>query len=512
MNWSVFAGLRRWLNTRTKNPSPSPFESEAAARARSAPRATVVIPALNEERRIGEVVRYARADPACAEVIVVDDSSLDETVVRARDAGAKVITSTMLGKGASMEDGIRAAANEIIVYLDGDLAGLEPGIITKLAEPIATNQFDMVKAAFGRGGGRVTELTAKPMLKMFFPELSRFAQPLGGIMSARKSLLSALSFESGYGVDIGLLIDAHTHGARVGEVDIGSLEHESQPLANLALMAQEISRVVLDRRGNQSRLSVDHILSVFEMERQNQTDIDGVLTKLNGVRKLALFDMDGTVTRQRFVVELAKATQRSDALAELLRIDDDTTRSDEIAALFRFIPKATFEHVARTIELREDAVATVNQLRRAGYSVGVISDSYFVATEIIRRRIFANFAVAHTLEFDRDVCAGRLRLNRAFTRADGCQKHAVCKSNVMRYLSAAVGSTQLEHTLAIGDNYNDLCLLQLVDRGLTIEPKHPALLQSANIFEIESLNAALAFIHPKADGATAAADGATINS
>ena len=80
----------------------------------------------------------------------------------------------------------------------------------------------------------------------------------------------------------------------------------------------------------------------------------------------------------------------------------------------------------------------------------------------------------------------------------------------MRYLSVAVGSRQLEHTLAIGDNYNDLCLLQLVDRGLTIEPKHPALLQSANIFEIESLDAALAFIHPKADRATAAADGATI--
>lgn len=81
---------------------------------------TVVIPALNEAARIAEVVAYALADPATAEVIVVDDSSLDDTALLAAAAGARVITSTMLGKGRSMHDGLRVAAHDLIAYLDGD--------------------------------------------------------------------------------------------------------------------------------------------------------------------------------------------------------------------------------------------------------------------------------------------------------------------------------------------------------------------------------------------------------
>jgi glucosyl-3-phosphoglycerate synthase len=88
--------------------------------------ASVVIPALNEAARIASVVRHALADPATAEVIVVDDSSIDDTAQLARQAGAEVITSTMLGKGASMCDGVGVAGCELVVYLDGDLSGLRP--------------------------------------------------------------------------------------------------------------------------------------------------------------------------------------------------------------------------------------------------------------------------------------------------------------------------------------------------------------------------------------------------
>jgi glycosyltransferase involved in cell wall biosynthesis len=94
--------------------------------------ATVCIPALNEEKRIADVVAYALADPATAEVVVIDDSSIDATAALARAAGARVQTSTMLGKGSSMFDGAQAAREELVVYLDGDLAGLRPGIISDL--------------------------------------------------------------------------------------------------------------------------------------------------------------------------------------------------------------------------------------------------------------------------------------------------------------------------------------------------------------------------------------------
>ena len=151
---------------------------------------SVVIPALNEAARIAEVVRYALSDAMTGEVIVIDDSSVDDTAHLAREAGATVITSSMLGKGVSMRDGAKAAQYDVVVYLDGDLTGLQPNIITDLATPILAGQADFVKGQFGRRAGRVTELTAKPMLKLFFPELSEFTQPLGGIIASRRSLLA----------------------------------------------------------------------------------------------------------------------------------------------------------------------------------------------------------------------------------------------------------------------------------------------------------------------------------
>ena len=245
-------------------------------------RASVLIPALNEGKRIAQVVAYARADPATGEVIVIDNSSIDATAQLARSAGATVVTSTLLGKGASMRDGVGLAKHDLLVYLDGDLSGLRKGIITQLVGPLARNEADFVKARFGRVGGRVTELTAKPMLKIFFPELAHFGQPLGGIISARKSLLQSLEFEDAYGVDIGLLLDSHLAGARLAEVDIGSLEHDSQPLQDLSFMANEVSRVIFSRARAAGRLNVDQIAAMYETQRQAAAELDYVLTRKKG--------------------------------------------------------------------------------------------------------------------------------------------------------------------------------------------------------------------------------------
>jgi glucosyl-3-phosphoglycerate synthase len=171
-----------------------PVEEPAAMAMPMLRYATVVIPALNEARRIADVVAYVLADEATAEVIVIDDSSIDDTARLARQAGARVITSTMLGKGASMGDGGSRRQGGPACLPGRRPVGLRPGIITDLCRPLLRGQADFVKARFGRGGGRVTELTAKPMLKVFFPEVAHFAQPLGGIVAARRSLLRSLSF------------------------------------------------------------------------------------------------------------------------------------------------------------------------------------------------------------------------------------------------------------------------------------------------------------------------------
>jgi glucosyl-3-phosphoglycerate synthase len=451
---------------------------------------SVIIPALNEAARIASVVAYALADAATAEVIVIDDSSTDDTARLAQAAGARVVTSSMLGKGASMQDGMRAARHDLLVYLDGDLAGLRPGIISDLALSLHNDEADFVKAKFGRSGGRVTELTARPMLKLFFPELTRFAQPLGGIVAARKSLLQTFRFEDGYGVDIGLLIDAQRAGARLGEVDIGSLEHESQTLQGLSIMAQEVGRVIFDRAKAAGRLSVEHILSVYELDRQNQADIDFVLLRLRDRRKLALLDMDGTIVTTRFVAELARATGRSDKLVGLLDSAalSDAARSHAIAEVFRFVHKREFEEVARQMPIREGVVETVNRLRRAGYAVGVVSDSYFVAAEIVRRRIFADFCIAHTIGFESEVCLGKLTINRAFEHSPGCTQsgHDACKSNVLHHIRHAPLDVALESVVVVGDGLNDLCLLRMADRAYTIDPKHDSLRAEPGVIEIRS--------------------------
>ncbi|MDO9093114.1 MAG: glycosyltransferase [Rubrivivax sp.] len=491
----------RWLDQPARPLRRPPVETRAAstepATAEPLPltrSCTVVIPALNEAKRIAEVVRFALADPATAEVLVVDDSSIDDTVQLAREAGARVITSSMLGKGTSMRDGMLDARNELLVYLDGDLAGLRNGIISDLVRPLVQGEADFVKARFGRGGGRVTELTAKPMLKVFFPEVAHFAQPLGGVIAARRGLLQPLAFEDGYGVDIGLLLDAHRAGARLAEVDIGSLEHDSQPLLDLTVMANEVSRVIYQRARASGRLHVEQIIAMYETQRQATAELDHILTRRRGRQRVLLLDMDGTVSTQRFVVQIAAASGRQAELMQLLDqpSDDDATRSERIAALFRFVHKQDFEKVARSITLRPGVIEFVNRMRREGFMVGLLSDSYFVAADIVRKRIFADFALAHTLQFDNEVCNGTVRINPAFLPLNDSDGPPVCKSHVLRRMRADGRQPPIQESWAVGDNVNDLGLLRLVDRAFAIDPKSPLLAQTSGVTVVTSFDELLA--------------------
>ncbi len=462
-----------------------------------APRASVVIPALNEAKRIASVVQYALADAMTDEVLVVDNSSTDDTAALAAQAGARVVTARMLGKGAAMLDGVLQARNELLVFLDGDLAGLRPGVVSDLARPLVAGEADFVKARFGRSGGRVTELTAKPMLKVFFPELARFAQPLGGIIAARRSLLQSLTLEDAYGVDVGLLIDAHRVGARLAEVDIGSLEHDSQPLVDLGAMANDIARVIFERARGAGRLHVEQIGAMFEAQRQAAAGVETVLTRRRGRTRLLLLSLDGTLIRERFAQVLARSIGQEAALIKLLG-EPAEGRAERIAALLRFTHRRQFERVAREIPLRDGVIPFVNRMRREGFMVGIVSDGYFGAADIVRRRIFADFALAHLLQFDGDVANGELRLNPAFQPDEGGEGPPLCKSHVLRRFRADAFEPRLQTAWAVGDNLNDLGLLRAADRsfaladaaaevrkepGVTVVASFEALLQKAEALE-----------------------------
>jgi hypothetical protein len=208
---------------------------------------TVIIPALNEERTIGNVVKFCLSHSLVTEVIVVDDSSEDHTVEKSMKAGALVITSAKRGKGISMKEGINHSGNEILVFLDGDIDPYPLATIDDLTQPVIRGEADFVKAAFSRNAGRVTELVAKPLLSLLYPELAAFSQPLSGMIGGRKKLFEQIDFFHDYGVDVGILIDMFLMQAKIREVNIGYIHNKSQPWNCLAKMSKEVAGAILHK-------------------------------------------------------------------------------------------------------------------------------------------------------------------------------------------------------------------------------------------------------------------------
>ena len=457
-----------------------PTSSPSRPKRLPARKVTVVIPCLNESRTIAEVVRFARADRLVGEVLVIDDGSIDGTPELAEQAGARVVTSALLGKGESMEEGWQHARHDILVYLDGDLTGLRKGLIRSLVTPLLTGEADFVKAKFTRAAGRVTILTAKPLLKTYFPELADFAQPLGGIIAARRDLLKRLRFENDYGVDIGLLIDAVRERARIVEVDIGELRHDSQSLEALGEMAMQVTRTIIERAAEWGRLRLSFVRRTHERERETRVKQGHAFKRLQQVERLALIDMDGTLLNGRFVIELARATDREELLQPLLdnAILSPVQRTRRIAALFAGVPRHVFEKVARDIPLMPGAVETVVGLRKAGYRVVIVTDSYHSAAETVRRRVFADFAVAHLMKFRRDKATGRVTFAPAMRQPMKCRKHRLCKLNVLHHLCGELNVTP-EQVLAVGDSENDICVLRGAGNSVAFQPKRPAVRDAA---------------------------------
>ena len=280
---------------------------------------SVIIPVLNETRRVGSVVRFALSDPLVSEVIVVDDGSHDASVLKADFAGARVITSSMLGKGASMLDGAMSASNNVLVYLDGDLAKLEPSLISKLAQPVLSGSAEFAKASFTRHAGRVTMLTARPLLHMFFPELADFSQPLGGIIAVERKLMLSMPVVSDYGVDIALLIDAYMAGARIEEIQVGEIEHESQSLEALSRMAYQVATVIVERAARYSRFSEEQLELNSEKRRHARLGPDSLEIKHALERGLLLISIDNIIMPGSLLQYLGDVTGRGEEMESLLR-------------------------------------------------------------------------------------------------------------------------------------------------------------------------------------------------
>lgn len=230
---------------------------------------SVCIPARNEETTVGRIVERVHRDlivsaPLVDEIVVIDDHSDDRTAEVAAAAGARVVSAPEIlpsygeghGKGEALWKSLFVAEGDLIVWCDADIRDFDAAFVVGLVGPLVTRpELGFVKGYYERpehggvGGGRVTELVARPVLSLLFPHLTPIIQPLAGEYAGRRQVLEQLPFVQGYGVDLGLLIDT---AALVGveamaQVDLGVRHHRNRTLDELSPQAMSVLQTALRR-------------------------------------------------------------------------------------------------------------------------------------------------------------------------------------------------------------------------------------------------------------------------
>jgi glucosyl-3-phosphoglycerate synthase len=297
----------RWAQTRTFHHSLySPARIAAARAERGLGVVSVCLPARECALTVGAHVSALmglREAGAIDEIVVIDASSADGTAVVAERAGAVVHQEAelmpelgpVLGKGDAMYRALTVMRGEIVCYLDADTAGVSAHYATGLLGPLlceapAEGEIAFVKAFYRRpfehggvslpeGGGRVNHLLARPALELFYPELAAVRQPLAGEVAARRELLERVPFATGYGVEIGMLIDVWCEVGLDGiaQVDLDEHRNRHQPLAALAPMARTVLATIARRAQAEGRLEgVEIGKPVLERPPLAGASVDGV--------------------------------------------------------------------------------------------------------------------------------------------------------------------------------------------------------------------------------------------
>jgi glucosyl-3-phosphoglycerate synthase len=267
---------RSWHRTNTFRSSEFPAERLARERELTV---SVCLPARDEAQTIGPIltILLELRDIGVLDQVVVVDHSTDGTAEIARGLGVEVHDQErllpeigpVLGKGDAMWRALNVLRGEVICFLDADTENFGPHFVCGLLGPLlCRTDIAFVKGFYRRpfkvgeltlphGGGRVTELTARPLLNLFYPELAAVEQPLAGEVAARRDLLERLPFVTGYGVEIAMLLDAHREAGldAIGQVDLDVRQNAHQSLRELGPMAFSVLRALASRLERDGRLN-----------------------------------------------------------------------------------------------------------------------------------------------------------------------------------------------------------------------------------------------------------------
>jgi len=245
------------------------FDAARLVEAKAGRSVSVCLPARDEADTVGTIVATVRralveSIPLVDELLVVDDHSTDATASVAADAGAVVIAADDIlpsygldhGKGEALWKSLAASSGDLVVWCDADVRNFDPSFVVGLLGPLLTrHDVSFVKGFYDRpegdatGGGRVTELVARPVISLLCPQLASFAQPLSGEYAGRRELLEQLPFVEGYGVDLGLLLDIERNFglSAMAQVDLGERVHRNRPLEELSPQAMAVIQLALHR-------------------------------------------------------------------------------------------------------------------------------------------------------------------------------------------------------------------------------------------------------------------------
>ena len=315
---------QHWLARRTHHWSRyADLGALVAAKGRTT--VSVVLPARDEAATVGAVVRCVRETlmtpevPLVDELVVLDHASTDATAEVAAAAGATVVASRDVlpaygdrpGKGEALWKSLAATSGDVVAWVDADIENIDPSFVFALLGPLLTDPgVSFVKGFYERpfaerdrlrptGGGRVTELVARPWLNMFWPDLSGLIQPLAGEQAGRRVVLERLPFVSGYGVEIGLLIDVYDAVGldAIAQVDLERRVHRNQSVEKLGRMAFVIQQSLMSRLQREGRMTlVDAPAPTLAQFRNRLGDYRAVVHDLPVVERPALVDVPEYVT------------------------------------------------------------------------------------------------------------------------------------------------------------------------------------------------------------------------